>query len=72
MEYPCVVYKRDTADTLFASNHPYKYVKRYQVTVISKDPDSDIPDKVAALPMCVHARFFTRDNLNQDVYTLYF
>ena len=72
MEYPCVVYQRDRASTLFAGNNPYQYVKRYQVTVISKDPDSDIPDKVAALPMCVHARFFTAKNLNHDVFTLYF
>lgn len=72
MEYPSIVYKRDRADTLFADNKPYKYVKRYQVTVISKDPDSVIPDKVAALPMCIHARFFTAHNLNHDVFTLYY
>lgn len=72
MEYPAIVYKRDTAASLFAGNKPYRYVKRYQVTVISKDPDSNIPEKVAALPMCIHARFFTVNNLNHDVYTLYY
>lgn len=72
MKYPCIVYSRDTADTKFAGNNPYRYTKRYQVTVIDQDPDSLIPDKVAALPMCAHNRFFTADNLNHDVFTLFF
>lgn len=72
IKYPCIVYKRDTAETVFADNNPYRYTKRYQVTVIDRNPDSDIPDKVAALPMCTMARFYTADNLNHDVFTLYF
>lgn len=72
MEYPCIVYKRDVASTDYAGNNPYRYTKRYQVTVIDKLPDSGIPDMVAALPMCVHNRFYTADNLNHDVFNLYF
>lgn len=72
MQYPCIRYERDRADTKFAGNSPYRYTKRYQVTVITLDPDSDIPDKVAALPLCTHQRFFVADNLNHDVYTLFF
>jgi hypothetical protein len=72
MAYPCIVYQRDNAITDFADNIPYRYKKRYQVTVIDKNPDSDIPDKVAGLPMCTFYRFFVADNLNHDVYVLYF
>ena len=72
MQYPAIVYKRDTAVTEFAGNRPYRYTKRYQVTIIDRDPDSPIPDKVAALPSCIHNRFFTADNLNHDVFILYF
>ncbi len=72
MSYPCIVYKRDVADSTFADNALYRYAKRYLVTVISRDPDSDIPDKVAALPLCRHSRFYTANNLNHDVYALYF
>lgn len=72
MQYPCIVYSRDRAQTRFASNNPYKYTKGYQVTVIDRNPDSEIPDKVALLPMCEHNRFFTADNLNHDVFTLFF
>lgn len=72
LEYPCIIYRREYANTLFADNGPYRHTKRYQVTVIDRDPDSAIPDKVAKLPMCTFNRFFTADNLNHDVYHLFF
>lgn len=72
MIYPCIVYSRDFAETDFAGNKPYKHCKRYQVTVIDRDPDSDIPSKIAELPMCIFDRFYTADNLNHDVYKLFF
>lgn len=70
--FPCIVYKRDWAVTNFADDRPYKHVKRYQVTVIDRDPDSGIPSQIAALPMCVFDRHFTADDLNHDVYKLFF
>lgn len=72
MTYPCIVYKRDLANTQFADNSPYRRKKRYSVTVIDKNPDSEIPDKVALLPMCTFERFFTAGNLNHDVFNIYF
>lgn len=72
IQYPCIIFNRDAAITQFAGNNPYRYIKSYEVTVIDRNPESETPDKVAALPMCVHSRFFTADNLNHDVFNLYF
>ncbi len=72
MQFPCIVYKRDSADTEFADNNSYRYTKRYQVTIIDRNPDSGIPDKVASLPLCSYDRFFTADNLNHDVFNIFF
>jgi len=72
MTYPAIVYSRGFALTNHADNIPYRHTKRYTVTIICKDPDSDIPDKVAALPMCSFNRFFTADGLNHDIYNLFF
>ena len=72
MEYPCIVYERDSRNTIHAGNLPYKSVKRYSVTVIDRDPDSDIPDKLANLPMCRFDRHFPADKLNHDVYKIFF
>lgn len=72
MSYPCVIYKRDYAETKFSDNKPYNYQKRYLLTVIDKNPDSQIPDKIGSLPMCVYDRFYVADNLNHDVYKLFY
>lgn len=72
IQYPCIVYQRYRAESEFADNIPYKFTRSYQVTVIDADPDSDIPNKVAALPSCTTNRNFVAGNLNHDVYTLYF
>jgi hypothetical protein len=72
MQYPCILYKRDTADTAYADNKPYRYTQRYQVMVIDGDPDSSIRPKVAALPLSSFDRHYTADNLNHDVYNLFF
>ena len=72
LTYPCIIYKRDSARTEFAGNNPYSRQLRYQVTVIDRNPDSALPEKVAALPMCLFDRFYTADNLNHDVFNLFF
>ena len=72
LEYPCIVYHRDFADTKFADDEPYNHTKRYMIIVIDRDPDSEIPDKVAALPMSLFNRFYIADDLNHDVYNVYF
>lgn len=72
MEYPCVIYKRDSARTDHADNNPYYTTKRYLVTVVDRDPDSIIPDKVATIPSCAFNRHYTADDLNHDVFTIFF
>ena len=70
--YPCIIYELDTMDSQFADNSPYSVTKRYQVTVIDADPDSEIIDWMSLFPMCLFDRHFTQDNLNHDIFNLYF
>lgn len=72
MQYPCIVYKRSSVHTRFADNELYMRKKRYTVTIIDKNPDSEIPDKVMSVPMCTFDRHFTADNLNHDVFSIYY
>ena len=72
MVYPCIIYQRDDAFTSHADNVPYSYIQRYQVTYIDRNPDSLIPGKIGRLPLCAYDRFFRADNLNHDVFTLYY
>ncbi len=72
MVYPCIVYQRSVATSQYADNFPYRHTKRYQVTVIDRDPDSEIPDKIAALQLCEHAQYFVSENLHHDVFNVFF
>jgi hypothetical protein len=72
MTYPCIVYRRSNGDTKFANNKPYHYEQRYEVTLIDRDPDSVIIKELASLPQCVFDRHFVADNLNHDVFVMYF
>lgn len=72
MKYPCIRYERSNINTEFANNYPYKLRNRYTITVIDADPDSLTPEKVAKLPECIFDRHFKADNLNHDVFNIYF
>lgn len=72
LSYPCIIYKRSDENTKYAGNKAYSRKILYLITVIDRDPDSLIPEKVAMLPLCSYARFYEADNLNHDVYNLYF
>lgn len=72
IEYPCIIYKLDDHRADYADNGKYNSHKRYQVTVIDRNPDSELPDQVFELPTCEFDRFFTADGLNHWVYNLFF
>lgn len=72
MSYPCIVYERERIESDHADNKPYLHRKRYSVTVIDKDPESEIPERIAAFPYCRHDRHFINDNLHHDIFTLYY
>lgn len=72
MSYPCIIYKLDDIDTTFADNNPYSLMKKYVVMAVTTDPDSDLPMKIAQLPMCTMNRIYAADNLYHYVFDLYF
>lgn len=71
LKYPCIIYNRTSGLTNFASNKPYTFNYRYTVTVIDRDPDSRIPEKLASQQCCTFDRGFTNDNLYHYVFTIY-
>lgn len=71
--YPCIVYKLNQVDDRKANNKSYFRFKSYQITIIDRDPDSDIYDKIMDhFMMCRFERFFTSDNLNHWILNLYY
>lgn len=72
MSYPCIVYRRSRPEVRHADDGIYSSREGYTVTVIDPNPDSEIPEKVMLLPLCRFDRHFTADNLNHDVFTIYY
>lgn len=72
MKYPAIIYGLDDIENKFANDGVYSSKRKYTVTVIDEDPDSSIVGKVAVLPTCRFDRHFKSDNLNHDVFSLYF
>lgn len=72
LQYPCIVYERARMSVDYADNSPYRHAKRYKVTLITSNPDSELLDKIAMLPQSSHDAFYTEDSLNHDVFTIYF
>lgn len=72
MQYPAIKYELSGISVGHADDRPYRSAKKYQVTIIDRNPDSFLPDMVQALPFCSFDRHYAADNLNHWVFSLYF
>ncbi|MCD8372604.1 MAG: hypothetical protein LUD27_04820 [Clostridia bacterium] len=72
MSYPAIVYARSEIQNNYAENNVYLQNFAYQLTVIDKNPDSDIVKKISVLPKCHFSRHFKSDNLNHDVFIIFY
>ena len=72
MKYPAIVYGLEDIENTFANDGVYLSKRKYLVTVIDEDPDSEIVVKISQLPTCRFNRHFESDNLNHDAFTLYY
>lgn len=70
MNYPAIVYERQSRDATPADNIEYLGAWVYQLTLIDKNPDSPILDRVLNLPSTRYVRSFKSDNLNHDVFLI--
>ena len=71
MKYPCIVYERHDISNTHADDTIYTQSRQYRVTVIDKNPDSDIVTKVSQIPTARFIRHQVIDNLNHDTFNIY-
>lgn len=72
MKYPAIVYSRSKIDDKNANNSVYVRNICYEIIVIDEDPDTKLIDEILELPKCKFDRSFSSDNLNHNVFTLYY
>ena len=71
MQYPAIVYRRYAIDNVPADNIPYLQFHGFELTVIDKNPDSEVVKAVSKLSSCRFNRHYNADNLNHDVFVIY-
>lgn len=71
MIYPCIVYSREPDSIKKADDSIYVDKRKYQITIIDKNPDTEIPDRLKVLPYISFDRVFVSENLNHYVFTIF-
>lgn len=77
IKYPCFIYRLSAANVHAADNNIYLYNRQYQLTYITKDPDSELIDEIPKyfarkFKGCRMSAHFTSDNLNHYNYTIHY
>lgn len=73
MQYDAIRYELGGKDLKRANNGIYLNTNKYEGVIITRDPDTSIPDKLLAhFEMCSFGRPYTADNLNHYPFTLYY
>lgn len=72
MNYPAIVYELDAIKTSSADSRVYLSNRRYSLTLIDKNPDTELIDELSKLQFCSFDRHFKSENLNHYVFSLYF
>ena len=71
MQYPCIRYSLYDIQNGHGDNLPYLQETAYQLTLIDPNPDNNYVEKIANLPRCSMDRYYTAENLNHYVFTIY-
>ena len=73
MSYDAIRYELGGKDIKRANNRMYLFTNRYDGVVITRDPDTTIPDAILShFEMCNFGTPYTADNLNHYPFTLYY
>lgn len=73
MSYPCIRYFLSDMNDVHANNRIYMHHDGYDVTVIDRNPDSQIPNKILdTFKRCRFDRSYTSDNLHHFVFRIYY
>lgn len=73
LSYPCIIYDLADYDHKYANDTKYIDHRRYNVTVIGKNPDNDdVLNNLLSIEYCeFDRRYRTSENLYHDVFNLY-
>ena len=72
ISYPAIIYSRNEIRNRSANNGIYIQRDMYQIIVVDPNPDSIYVRAVSQLPTARHSKHYTKDNLNHDVFSIFY
>ena len=73
LKYDCIIYNLSNIASTKADNKNYLNTNRYDVTFLSRNPDSDMLHKLLEhFQYCTFSRHYVVDNVYHDVFALYY
>lgn len=72
MNYPAIKYEKNKIISTRANDKLYGSRIQYSLTVIDRKPDNPVINKLLELPYCSYDRNYKSDNLEHDVFTIYY
>ena len=70
MVLPCIVYTRSNIKNEHAGDNIYKQSYIYDVTVLDKNPDSEIVERLSKKNYAVYERRYVLNNIGHDKFTV--
>lgn len=72
LEYPCVILRATTGESLYAGNMPYHYEDRYEATYIRRARDPNMVSNIAmSFAKCRNDRSYSAENLYHSIFVIY-
>ena len=72
MKYPAIVYERSDIPNKFANDDVYLQTIKYKVTVVDRDPDSEVVERMSKFKTARFEKHYVVDGLNHDTFTIYY
>ena len=72
IEYPCIIFERESNQVSMADDRRYKSMFRYSILYIRRTNDTEVPEAILSLPLCSYDRFYATDNLNHDAFSIFY
>lgn len=73
LAYPCILYSLSNVPTWRADDRIYFHKNRYSLTVVSRDPDSKVHEKLMEhFKFCSFDRAYVADNLYHKALSLHY
>ena len=72
MKYDAIRYSEDLGAIRFADDIRYSHMNCYELIVIAKLPGHPVIQKLLSMPYCSWVRGYVADNLNHDIFRLYY